>query len=343
VALHLVSTRVGVRVIITKPISSSVVPSIAFVTGVDAEMFGQIFLLLGSLRRNSPEVWLYVCDLGLTDAQRRYLQQTRRLLPRPDGRHFSRHVWYDKAALGAYTKQLNADCLVWLDADLIILNNIMPLVQAVCAEMQAKSQTVAAAGSTISGASILTLDALDWLDQAPGFKKAMSSLYLKSPYLNSGVIICRSQEFLARWAGLCEALPYEFLYEQNAFNLAAYEQPECIQLLDLWAWNLCGPAFRSVEVVATGGDDLAVIGQSGRVNILHVTSTERAKDLIRYDYHLSVKDTFFRPQFRIVKCFDALADYQVKLVTECIAAEAPALIASGFGGLGEPVLGTLKS
>jgi hypothetical protein len=42
-------------------------PSIAFVTGVDAEMFGQLFLLLGSLRRNSPGVWLHVCDLGMNE------------------------------------------------------------------------------------------------------------------------------------------------------------------------------------------------------------------------------------------------------------------------------------
>src|SRR5580704_2599649 len=40
---------------------------------------------------------------------------------------------------------------------------------------------------------------------------------------------------------------------------------------------------------------------------------------------------------------DALAKYQCNLVTECIAAEAQALIESGFGGFGEPVLGTLKS
>jgi hypothetical protein len=41
-------------------------PSIAFVTGVDAEMFGQLFLLLGSLRCNSSSVRLHVCDLGMT-------------------------------------------------------------------------------------------------------------------------------------------------------------------------------------------------------------------------------------------------------------------------------------
>jgi hypothetical protein len=325
------------------PISSGAVPEIAFVTGVDADMFGQIFLLLGSLRRNSPDVWLYVCDLGLTDAQRHYLQQTRRLLPRPAGRQLPRHVWYDKAALGAYTEHLNADCVVWLDADLIILNDIVPLVRAVCTEMEAKSQIVAAAGSTVCAGSALTFGGLDWLDQAPGFKGAMSGLDLKSPYLNSGFVICRSREFLALWATHCEALPYEFLYEQNAFNLAAYEQPEGIRLLDLWVWNLCGPAFRSVEVVPTGRDDLTVKGRSGRVNILHATSTERAKDLIRYDYHFEVSDTFFRPQFRIIKCFDVLEKYQCNLVTECIAAEAQALIESGFSGHGNPVLGSLRS
>ena len=322
----------------TGPISSNAVRTIAFITGVNADMFGQFFLLLGSLRRNSPGVWLHVCDMGLTDPQRDYLRRTRRLLARPAGRRLPRHAWYDKAALGAYTERLNADFVVWLDADLIILNDIVPLVRDICAEMQAENRSVAAAGSTS-----FPFCALDWLDQAPGFKRAMSTLDLKSPYLNSGVIICRSREFLARWAIHCEALPYEFLFEQNAFNLAAYEQPERLQILDPWVWNLCGTAFRSVEVLLTERDHLAVNGRSGRVHILHATSTERAKDLIHYDYHLKAYDTLFRPQFRIITCFEALVKYQVNLVTECVTAEAQALIASGLGSPGEPVLGTLKS
>jgi hypothetical protein len=75
--------------------------SIAFVTGVDAEMFGQLFLLPGSLRRNNSGVWLQVCDLGMTERQRDYLRRTRRLVQRPAGRGPPRHPWYDKAALGA--------------------------------------------------------------------------------------------------------------------------------------------------------------------------------------------------------------------------------------------------
>ncbi len=318
------------------PIPSGAAPTIAFITGVDADMFGQFFLLLGSLRRNSPGLWLQVCDLGLTDPQRDYLQRSRRLLARPADRGLSRHVWYDKAALGAYTERLNADFVVWLDADLIILNDIVPMVRDICAEMQAENRIVAAAGST------LPFGALDWLDQAPAFKRAISTIDPKSPYLNSGVIICRSQEFLARWATHCEALPYEFLFEQNAFNLTAYEQPERIHLLDPWVWNLCGTAFRSVEVVPNGRDHLAVIGRSGRVNILHATSTERAKDLIHYDYHLKVNGTLFRPQFRIINCFEALVKYQCNLLIECVTAEAQALIASGFGSPGEPALGKLR-
>jgi hypothetical protein len=321
----------------TGPIPSSTAATIAFVTGVDADMFGQFFLLLGSLRRNSPGVWLHVCDMGLTEPQRDYLRRTRRLLARPAGRQLPRHAWYDKAALGAYTEQLNADFVVWLDIDLIVLNDIIPLVRDVCVEMQAENRTVAAAGSTS-----LSFGALDWLDQAPGFKRAMSNLDLKSPYLNSGVIICRSREFLDRWATLCEALPYEFLFEQNAFNLAAYEQPERLRILDPWVWNLCGTAFRSIEVVPIGGDHVAVIGQSGRVNILHATSTERAKDLIRYDYHFKVNETLFRLQFRIIRCLEALVKYQIDLVTECVTAEAQVLITSSLGIPGESVLGTLK-
>ena len=86
------------------PVQPAAAPSVVFVTGVDAGMFGQLFLLLGSLRRNSPSVWLHVCDLGLTEAQREYFRRGKRLLKRPVGRPLRRHPWYGKAALGDYTR-----------------------------------------------------------------------------------------------------------------------------------------------------------------------------------------------------------------------------------------------
>jgi len=158
----------------------------------------------------------------------------------------------------------------------------------------------------------------------------MAALDLKCPYLNSGFIICRSREFLARWAALCDALPYEFLFEQNAFNLAAYEQAERIHLLDPWVWNLSGPAFRSAHIVPNG-QDLTVIGQSGRVNILHATSPERAKDIGVCRVDAKINDTPIPFKFKIVACFEVLAKYQFELGKECIAAEGPALIASCLG------------
>ena len=232
---------------------------------------------------------------------------------------------------------LDADYLVWLDADMIVLKDIVPLVRELCAEMQARDQIIAAAGSKVN-----SIGAINWLDQAPGFKRAMSALDPNFPHLNSGLFICRSRSFLARWATLCEALPYEYLFEQNAFNLAAYEKPERIHILDPWIWKLCGTAFRSVEIVLTGRD-VAVIGQSGGVNILHANSTERANDLTLCDYHIKVNDTLFRPRFRFIKCFNTLVKYQLSLIDECIATEAQALIASGLGSPGEPVLGPSRA
>jgi hypothetical protein len=315
------------------PVQPTAKPSIIFVTGVDSRMFGQLCLLLGSVCRNSPSVWLHVCDLGLTEPQRAYLRRSKRLLERPAGRPL-RHAWYGKAALGDYTDCLNADFVVWLDADLIILNDIVPLVHRLCAEMQAKDQIIAAAGS-----DALPLGDLS-LDQAPGFRRAMTALDLKSPYLNSGFVICRSREFLVRWAALCDGLPYELLFEQNAFNLAAYEQPKRIHLLDPWVWNLCGTAFRSAHIMPNG-QGLAVIGHSGRVNILHATSSERAKDLCVCYLPVKVNDRLFRPRFKIITCFEALVNYQFRLVIEFITAEAPALIACGLGqGSPHPSEGT---
>jgi hypothetical protein len=234
--------------------------------------------------------------------------------------------------------------VVWFDADLIILNDIVPLVQDICVAMQAENQIVAATSHTLGALDCLALGALDWLDRAPAFKRAISTLHPAeiSPYLNSAVIICNSREFLARWAKHCESLPFEFLFEQNAFNLTAYEQPERIRVLDPWIWNLSGPAFRSVQVVQTGPYDLEIIGRSGTVNILHATSSNSGNEDVRAsDCHLEVNDTLFRPQLKIINCFEALVKYQFNLVSECITAEAQALIGSGFGSPGRGVvLGT---
>jgi hypothetical protein len=313
--------------------SSHAAPSIAFVTGANAFMFGQLFLLLGSLARHCPGVPLHVCDFGFDTRQRDYLARTARLLELPRERPPRRHVWYDKASLGDFTERLDADCVVWLDADLIILDDLMARVQELLAQMQARDQIIAAAGSDAS-----LLSAIDWLDRTPGFAQAMSGLDRRLPYLNSGFIVCRSREFLARWTARTNALPYEFLFEQNAFNLTAYEQPQRLRILDPWLWNICGPAFRSVEVVTTGRD-LGLMGPSGKVRVLHATSTEKAKDLMRCDFHCRVDGIRFRPQVQIVSCFEALTKYQLDLVVECIRAELPALTASGLGGPGETLLG----
>jgi hypothetical protein len=308
-------------------------PSIAFVTGADAFMFGQIFLLLGSLARHSPGVRLYVCDFGFDAPQRDYLARTGRLLERPAGRPPARHVWDHKAALGAYIARLEADWVVWLDADLVILGDLPTLVGALCAEMEADDQIVAAAGS-----DAFSLGSLDWLERTPRFKQAMSARHLDCPYLNSGFIVCRSREFLDHWTAQTTALPREFLFEQNAFNLVAYEQPERLRRLDPWVWNLCGTEFRSAQVL-TAQRDLALSGPSGRVHILHATSTEKAKDLERCDFHLHFDGALFRPQVRVVGCLQTLKRYQMHLVATCIQAEMPALIASGFGDPARPLLG----
>src|SRR6516225_5166739 len=85
-----------------------------FVTGVDEIFFNQIFLLLGSLQRNSPGISLYVCDFGLSERQREFLRQKRMLLEVPAGIGNRRHVREYKAALVRYVADLHAECVVWL-------------------------------------------------------------------------------------------------------------------------------------------------------------------------------------------------------------------------------------
>src|SRR6185503_13323609 len=86
--------------------------------------------------------------------------------------------------------------------------------------------------------------------------------------LNSGFFVSRSRRWLKDWRrATFEARKDEYLFEQNAFNLVAWRNPDQVEHLDLWSWNVHGPMLESIKV-----DSGAVTCRGRTVIGLHATS-----------------------------------------------------------------------
>jgi hypothetical protein len=298
-------------------------PPIACVTGVDEQQFDQIFLLMASLRRNSPGIALHVCDFGMSDRQRDFLRRKNMLLEVPPGLGRGRHPWDCKAALGRYVAPLGAEAVVWLDADLIVLSDLGPLLAELNASLRQSGQGIAAAGTgTIAGQLAI--------DPAPHYASEVARYNPDLAYINSGFFLCRSAEFLRRWDQRTQAMSYEKLYEQNAFNLVACESREAVRVLDSLVWNACGQDVR-LMTVERSERGVVVTGHRGQPHILHATSTDRARDIVIMILAVVINGIPFKPRLRMIRHPDMLLELQKELVLDSLKREFGLLEACGLG------------
>lgn len=188
--------------------------TLCLVTGVDTGMFFQLLLLGESLRRHSPGLTLHVCDFGLTEPERAYVRQRFALLDAPPDVE-ARHPWDYKARLGRYVACVPCDAVVWIDADMIVLDDIDVPLQALCEEMLANDYALAAPDIGMSIGEQLAAD------PAPSYAHLVKDFDASTPYLSSGFFMCRASGFLDVWAQQTALMNFEMLYEQNAFNLTA--------------------------------------------------------------------------------------------------------------------------
>ncbi len=294
-------------------------------TGGDRQFFWQLLLLDESLRRNSPRTRLMVCDFGLTDAQRRYLRSREVLLEMPPEVAAGKiHPWYYKAMLSRYVKPLGSPAILWLDMDLVILADLDRAARQLDAEMSRSGAVIAA-----SGRAAATVGA--WLRDNPrasGFREKAACLDPGLPYLSSGIFLCRAASLLEDWNASCRALPYELLFEQNAFNLAAWSDPDLVHLLDPDLWNLSGSEVARTSCVL---DETGVVLRSpaGQVHVLHATSTNRLADLLNVHMEVTINGAPRSVSYRIVQHPDPLRKYQDELFLDGLRRELPALLAAG--------------
>lgn len=295
--------------------------TICLVTGVDQNMFPQLLLLAGSLRRHSPALALHVCDFGLTEAQRTYVRRRHVLLDKPADIK-PRHPWDYKANLARYLTAVAADAAVWIDADMIVLTDLVAPLQELLGEMERDGHAVAVAESGVTVAEQLAAE------PAPSYATLVQRFDQSAPYLNSGFFVCRARGFLDVWAAQTAIMSFEKLYEQNAFNLVVLGSRQQVRVLDRFRWNLVANDLDQARINASA-DGVSITGPTGRTLILHATSTDRARDLVEISIPLSYNGKDFSTVVRMIKRPAELLPFQQQVTIEAVHAESTQLIDCG--------------
>jgi hypothetical protein len=294
---------------------------LCLVTGTDRRMFAQLLLLGGSLRRHSPDTVLHVCDFGLTEPQRAYVRRRYVLLDKPADIQ-PRHPWDYKANLGRYTAGVACDAVIWIDVDMIVVDDIAAPLQELLEAMIVDQHALAVADSGVSIRDQLAAE------PAESYAKLLQNFDQSGPYLNSGFFLCRAPGFLDVWAQQTAMMSFEKLYEQNAFNLVALGSPRQVRLLDRFRWNLVANELPAVRIEVANGSAM-VNGPTGRTLILHATSTDRARDLVEITIPMKFNDKPFSTTVRMIGKPPELLSFQHQLTVEAIQAESTQLIDCG--------------
>src|SRR5215831_14054999 len=117
---------------------------IDYLTGSDAQMFAQTLILMQSFAAAGGSHKLRICDFGLTKGQRRFLQKRGQLASaKPPIPQQYDHPWHRKAALGRFADP-DADAVVWLDADMVVVADVCAQVEMLVAEMKRTKHAIAA-------------------------------------------------------------------------------------------------------------------------------------------------------------------------------------------------------
>ncbi len=243
---------------------------IDYLTGANDKMFGQTLVLLQAVEEVGASGLVRVCDLGLTEGERRFLDSLGRLAvadpPLPGEFH---HPWYHKAALVDYARP-DAETVVWIDADMILMTDPRPHVDALLDEMRSEGRVVAAAPDyhPSIGESIRHLGS-EGYDVSPFVRRLREhGISIEHPYLNSAFIVADSREMLDAWKRITLETPEHCLWEQNAFNVAAWRDPGRVTVLDRGVWNLFGDDMAAASLSEDGS---GLLWRGRPVVVLHTT------------------------------------------------------------------------
>jgi hypothetical protein len=280
---------------------------IAYRTGTNDKLFAQTLILLQSLEEVGAQRLLKVCDFGLSEGERRFLESRGQLaVADPPVPPKLSHPWYHKAALQDFADP-EAEAIVWLDADMIMTADPRPVVEAILAEMRREGHALATTQDVIGlslGDTIRRIAAAH--ENSRPFLRLLEEHGISEdhPYLNSGFFIAGSRAMLQEWKRITFEGPMYFLFEQNAYNVAAWREPGRVRILDRRTWNVCGQDLDAIVFNGEGGE---VLCQGRPAIALHATD-------IGYSQTEMIAKTIVLPGCRLSSKLKALRNPRLRAV-----------------------------
>ncbi len=307
---------------------------ILFVTGSDSAFFNSLLVCLQAFSERMPGHRLMVCDFGLTDAQAEFLRSLDALLERPPA-VASGGVFQCKGALGHYLRHNgqvteNFGTVIWLDADLTLMEASIGDFQSVIAEMTSAGAAIAACIEPAGRNLGLMIAQFPDAALAP-FARIVADEGIDSrlPYFSSGLFFCRSADFLDRWHALTLAVDPHPLFEQNMFNVALHRGAGPILALDCEEWQAQGYSLDQVQLLAAapGRRPSARIGDKN-IKTLHATSPA-ARHLLIAQCRITVRDIDLTGPFKLLFA-EPLRMHQLQLLGLFLATHRAELLRLGL-------------
>ena len=307
--------------------------NILFVTGCNSPFFNSLLVCLQSFAERLPGHRLLVCDFGLTSAQANFLRGLGLWLAQPPNLE-RRGVFDCKAALISYLrhgghKVENYDAMVWLDADLTLMDVGIGDFEAVISAIKSAGVPVAIcpepAGRTIAQMISLFADA----SAIAPFARTVADTGIDAgaPYLSTGLFFCGSAALLDSWEELTRSAVDHPLYEQNMFNVALRRDSVAFMALDCEEWQAQGRSLDQVRLVAAErGRPAARIGTKN-IKTLHATSPASGHLLIA-TCRMTVRDLVLTGPFKLLFA-EPLRLHQLQLLASFMVQYADALLRSG--------------
>ena len=304
-----------------------------FVTGCDAAFFNTLLITLQSFAEKLPNQSLLVCDFGLHPQQAQYLRNLGLLLERPESLQEGTHVTGRKAALVRYLNnskyyQIKSDVVIWVDADLTLIDIGMDDFVQVLNAMNQHQCDVAACGSgfTIEQMSHFYVDPSALAD----FKEIIQSsgIDAQAVYFSTGIFFSRSEKLLQDWDERTSKLQFHPLYEQNMFNIALQENQATYLDLDLDVWQAQGSALNNIYLTPQpNGRATANVGEKS-VKILHSTSPF-ANHLWVGRARMQVQELILNGLFKLIAA-RPITELQLNLLASYLVTHKQALFEAGL-------------
>lgn len=308
--------------------------NIVFVTGSDAAFFNCLLVFLQAFAERLPGQRLGICDFGFTEGQAEFLRSLGILLERPSAL-MSRGVFHCKAALLSYLRHNGRelgkdDLMVWLDADLTLMDTGGDDFTAVGAGMAAAGIDIAVCPEPLGRSLGRMLSGPNQTAMAPTVRViAQAGIEQSLRYVSSGLFFCRDQALLSRWQELTFAVAEHPLFEQNMFNVALHEKRRPFLVLDCEEWQAQGWLLDQVRLVpsANSGRPAAQIGGKN-IKTLHATSPGQGHLLIG-NCRVTVRDAELVGPFKLFLA-EALRLHQLQLLASFLMAHREALVRLGI-------------